>query len=352
MARVTLESVARHADVSRQTVSNVLNAPHRVRPDTLVRVRASIDALQYRPHHAARTLRTGRSRLVGARIEPWRDGVNGAVLERFLQSLTAKAQESGYRILLFTAEDDDQECGLYDQLLGDHHLDAFVLHGTHADDRRTAWLAERRVPFVTFGRPWGGSATDAGARHGWVDVDGAEGTRAATRHLIAAGHRRVAYLGWGDDSEVGQDRRSGWADLALAAGLEVRPGYDAGVADGLDTGRAAAATMLDLDVPPTAIVCASDSLALGAWTELTARGLRPGTDVAVIGFDDSTTAGVVGLSSVAQPLGDAAAACLSMLHDTLARDRPRGGAADPGRAPTGPPEPVLLTPTLIVRASG
>ena len=55
MARATLESVARHASVSRQTVSNVLNAPHLVRPDTLARVRASIDELNYRPHHAART---------------------------------------------------------------------------------------------------------------------------------------------------------------------------------------------------------------------------------------------------------------------------------------------------------
>lgn len=352
MARATLESVARHAAVSRQTVSNALNAPHLVHPETLTRVQAAISELNYRPHHAARTLRTRRSQLVGARIEPWRDGVNGAVLDRFLQSLTAHAQARGQRILLFTAEDDEQECAHYEDLLSGLDLDAFVLHGTHADDRRTAWLAQRRVPFVTFGRPWGSTGT-----HGWVDVDGAEGTRAATAHLVAAGHRRIAFLGWPEGSEVGDDRRSGWADLALAAGLEVRPGYDAGVADGLGTGRAAAAAMLDLDVPPTAIVCASDSLALGAWTELTARGLRPGADVAVVGFDDSTTAAVVGLSSVAQPLDDAAAACLRMLHDVLETDRPRGGRPDdadgpPGSGRTGPPDPVLLSPRLVVRASG
>ncbi len=115
-----------------------------------------------------------------------------------------------------------------------------------------------------------------------------------------------------------------------------------GVPDGLGTGREAAAALLDLPSPPTAIVCASDSLALGAWTEITARGLRPGVDVAVVGFDDSPTAAVVGLSSVAQPFDEAAAACLRMLQEVLTAPVP----------PAGPPAPVLLSPRLVVRASG
>ncbi len=344
MARVTLESVARHASVSMQTVSNVINAPHRVRPETLARVQAAIEELNYRPNQASRTLRTRRSRLIGARIEPPRDGVNGAVLAHFLQSLTARTQEAGYRIVVFTATDDDHECSLYEQLLDDHDLDAFVLQATHAGDRRTAWLAERRVPFVTFGRPWG-AEPEAAERHGWVDVDGAQGTLAATRHLIESGHRRIAFLGWPEGpqgSEVGDDRRSGWSTLLAVSGIDVPAGYDVGVPDGLDTGREAAAAMLDLPKPPTAIVCASDSLALGAWTEITARGLRPGADVAVVGFDDSPTAAVVGLSSLAQPYDEAAAACLRMLQELLATPKP----------PAVPPTPILLPPRLVVRASG
>lgn len=341
MARVTLESVARHASVSMQTVSNVINAPHRVRPETLARVQAAIKELNYRPNQASRTLRTRRSRLIGARIEPPRDGVNGAVLAQFLQSLTARTQEAGYRIVVFTATDDDHECSLYEQLLDDHDLDAFVLHATHAGDRRTAWLTERRVPFVTFGRPWG-AEPETPEPHGWVDVDGAQGTLAATRHLVEAGHRRIAFLGWPEGLEVGDDRRNGWSSLLAVSGIDVPVGYDMGVPDGLDTGREAAAAMLDLPTPPTAIVCASDSLALGAWTEITARGLRPGVDVAVVGFDDSPTAAVVGLSSVAQPYDEAAAACLRMLQELLAAPKKSLGL----------PTPVLLPPRLVVRASG
>ncbi|HMO09989.1 MAG TPA: LacI family transcriptional regulator, partial [Actinotalea sp.] len=65
-----------------------------------------IDELGYRPHAAARQLRTRRSRVLGLRLEPTRDGINGAVLDRFTHALTEQAQIRGYRIMLFTAPDD------------------------------------------------------------------------------------------------------------------------------------------------------------------------------------------------------------------------------------------------------
>ncbi|HKT06149.1 MAG TPA: LacI family DNA-binding transcriptional regulator, partial [Rugosimonospora sp.] len=171
--KTTITTVARHARVSRQTVSNVLNAPHLVRDETRARVLASIEALGYRANQAARQMRTGRSRLIAVRIEPARDGINGSVLDRFLHGLTETAATAGYRVVLYTATDDASEIAAYDDLLGSHDLDGFVLTSTHHGDARTAWLAERGVPFVTFGRPWGSTA---GAD--WVDVDGGAGTAA------------------------------------------------------------------------------------------------------------------------------------------------------------------------------
>jgi DNA-binding LacI/PurR family transcriptional regulator len=328
--------VAARAAVSRQTVSNVLNAPHLVRPDTRSRVEAVIAELGYRPNRAARTLKTRRSQLLGARIETPRDGINGVVLDRFLHALTSQAQAQGYRVMLFSAAGDDDEIDQYAQLLEDHDLDAFVLTGTHVGDARTAWLAERDVPFVTFGRPWGVRE----AHHSWVDVDGAAGTRSATEHLLGIGHRRIAFLGWPEDSAVGDDRRSGWQQACAAAGLPT-DGLDLGMPDGLDQGQNATSTLLDRPDPPTALVFVSDSIALGAWTELTRRGLRPGRDLALVGFDDSPTAAVIGLSSAAQPLDQAATACLSLLHAVL-------NAAEPAAGPAGP---VLLESQLVVRAS-
>ena len=348
--RPTLETVAEQAEVSRQTVSNVLNAPHLVRPETIDRVRAVIDAVGYRPHGAARQLRTRRSRVIGLRLEQLGDGINGAVLDRFLHSFTELAQVRGYRVMLFTAPDDAGEIAQYAELLDVLDVDAFVLTSTHAGDRRTQWLADRDVPFVTFGRPWEDreDGDDSQPDHPWIDVDGAAGTRVATEHLHALGHRDVAFIGWPRGSGVGDDRRAGWRRAQLAAGVPEHrlDAFDVAVEDGVQQGAEAARRLRDL-VRPTAFVCASDSLALGALAAVRGGDVAPGSaalvPTAVVGFDDTPVARAVGLTSVAQPLTEAADRALTLLLDRL------GGRAA-GRA-LAPDHHVLLAPSLVVRES-
>ena len=320
MEKVTIATVAERAGVSRQTVSNVINTPEVVRAETRERVREAIDSLGYRVNQAARQMRTGRSRVIAVRIEPARDGINGSVLDRFLHGLTDAAALAGYRVMLYTAADDEHEIATYDDLLTAHDLDGFVLTSTHHGDPRTDWLAARDVPFVTFGRPWGAPDT-----HSWVDVDNAAGTAAATRHLIGAGHRRIGFLGWPAGSGVGDSRRTGWAAAMIGAGLTT-DGLSVASVDGVDAG-AEAVSRLEKDL--TAVVCASDSLALGAMRALPGR--------AVIGFDDTAVAHAIGLTSVSQPLTEAAATCMDLLTALL-----------DGRAPADPAH-VLLPPSLVVR---
>jgi DNA-binding LacI/PurR family transcriptional regulator len=346
--RPTLQTVAARAAVSRQTVSNALNAPHLVRPETLERVLGVVAELGYRPHGAARQLRTSRSRVIGLRLEPTGDGVSGAVLDRFLHALTEQAQLRGYRVMLFTASDDRAEIAQYGELVDELGVDALVLTSTHHGDPRTGWLTENGVPFVTFGRPWSppaGPDDDAPAGHAWVDVDGAVGTRAAVEHLLELGHRRIAFIGWPRGSDVGDDRRSGWARTMRAAGVpdDVLDALDLGVVDGVGTGAAAAERLLGT-AGPTAFVCASDSLALGVLS--TARSLAAaatGGQPAVVGFDDTPVARAVGLSSVAQPLTEAAGRAFDLLLDQL--DSRSGSTGDPAD------RNVLLSPSLVVRDS-
>lgn len=324
--RATLDSVAARANVSRQTVSNVLNSPHLVRADTAGRVREAIDQLGYQPSRAARQLRTRRSMLLGLRLEHDRGGINGALLDRFLHAVVDAAQQAAYRLVLFTADDDEAEIHSYADLLASSELDGFLLTSTHHGDPRTSWLSQRKVPFSTFGRPWG--AVDQ--HHSWVDVDGAAGTRAAVEHLVALGHRRIGFIGWPPGSGVGDDRRSGWVTATRAARLPATRTLQAWVEDGVRTGRDAAADLLSRPAPPTALVCASDSLALGA------HGMDPA--VAVTGFDDTPVARAVGLTSVAQPVVPAAGACLEQVLEVI------DGTARSSRQ-------VLLHPTLTVRSS-
>jgi DNA-binding LacI/PurR family transcriptional regulator len=322
--KVTIATVARRAQVSRQTVSNVINAPHIVRDETRRRVEDAIAELGYRVNQAARQMRTGRSRLIAVRIEPTRDGINGWVLDRFLHGLTEAAAARGYRVMLYTAEEPKDEIGTYEDLLAAYDLDAFVLHGTDHGDPRPRWLSDHGVPFVTFGRPW----DEPGDRY-WVDIDGAAGTGQVTRRLVEAGHQRIAFIGWPTGSGTGDDRRAGWARELATHGLA--SDLDARTQDGVDQGDACAAALLALAAPPTAIVCASDSLAVGAL-----HAVRR-TEIAVAGFDDTPVAQAVGLTSVSQPLPEAAARCMEMLIHLLDGD------------PAGAQAPVLLVPSLVIR---
>ncbi|MBF5081068.1 LacI family DNA-binding transcriptional regulator [Quadrisphaera sp. INWT6] len=338
--RATLVSVAEAAGVSRQTVSNALHAPDKVAPDTLERVLATIEELGYRPSLAARQLRTRRSRTLGLRLEHWGGGISGSVLDRFLHALVDEAQARDHRVVLFTADDDAGEVAGYDELLTTTQVDGFVLTSTHAGDQRTSWLSRRGVPFATFGRPWPeeGAAEGAGDQpaHCWVDVDGAAGTRAATEHLLASGHRAPAFLGWPAGSGTGEDRRRGWAEALDAAGVPARERRELAVPE--STAAAASAVSAALEAPgaPSSVVCASDTLALGARGAATRH--RAALDV--VGFDDTPVAAAIGMSSVAQPLAEAA----HLVVDLLVAQVETGA---------GPPQTCqhLLAPRLVVRSS-
>ena len=335
----TLVSLARELGVSRQTVSNAINAPDRVNPTTLARVRAAIDQSGYRPSRAGRQLRTRRSMNLAMRLYPATDGINGSVLDRFLHSLTDAAQRLGYRLTLFTAADDAGEIAAIDELLSTVDIDGFVLTGTHREDIRTAWLLRHDVPFVCFGRPWSTSDDPYDAPHPWVDVDGAASTAEATRLLLDRGHDRIGFLGWPAGSGVGDDRRDGWLRTVRLAGsadtdvdqLSVR------VTDSVANGAVGGRELFSRGA--TAVVCASDSLALGAFTAWRQSGADLSVGPAVIGFDDTPMAAAIGLSSVRQPIERAAAHAVDVLHHRLS-DR----AADEA------PEPhLLLASTLVIR---
>ncbi len=332
----TLATVAEEAGVSRQTVSNALNSPELLRPDTLARVQEAIERLGYSPNRAARNLRTRSSHLIGLRVDPAVEDSANALMDRFVHSLVDTTRTAGYHVLLFTADGEDEAGEGYDELLRSAAVDAFVITDTYRGNPHAAWLAERSVPFVAFGRPW----DDPGARHPWVDVDGRAGVVDAVDHLVQRGHQRVAWVGWVKGSLIGEDRRSGWVDRMHEHGLSTSQ-LSARGEDTLEFGSRAAHALLDApDSSPTAFLCASDTIAMGVLRALDERGLRAGRDVAVVGFDDSIAAQVStpALTSVRQPLEQVAVEVVRLLGELLAH-RPI------------PHQGTVLAPTLTVRAT-
>lgn len=337
----TVDDVARVAGVSRQTVSNVINAPEIVRETTRTRVQAAIDDLGYRPHASARRLRTRAAASIGVRLAPVADGISGSVFDRFLHALTERAARRDLRITLYTADDAADEIRQYARLRDEGDVDGFVVAGTTYDDERIAWLTAQRIPFVSFGRPW---RTVEDPEHAWVDVDGADGVRQATEELVGRGLSRIGYLGWPAGSATGDDRRSGWAAV-----MRERFGLDAdGVArlsltadESVPAGRRVMERVLAEGPELDGLVCASDSLAVGALMAVNIAGLPR---FPVMGFDNTPVAHAVGLSSVEQRLDLVAAATLELLMGSTGRRvLPLGGAGDDRHR--------LVAPELVVRRS-
>ncbi|MDO8381612.1 MAG: LacI family DNA-binding transcriptional regulator [Microbacterium sp.] len=337
----TVEDVARVAGVSRQTVSNVLNSPEIVRESTRERVTAAITQLAYRPHAAARQLRTRRSSTIGVHLDPYTGGISGVLLDRFVHALTERASERGMRILIYSARTAEEEMERLGDLIDGGEIDAVVVTGTFFGDPRTGWLASRDMPFVSFGRPWGGDDVFR-SPHTWVDVDGAAGTRTATRYALSAAGPRVGFLGWPSDGGTGDDRERGWRETMNEAGL-IAPRFE--TADGLAIARATMTsifaegdTLAELD----ALVCVSDALAVGAHLAAADAGRR---SLPVIGFDNTPVAEALGISSVEQSPELVAAGALDLLMGPT-------GTVVALRGSDSAPEHILVEPRLIIRPEG
>ncbi|MEV7866417.1 LacI family DNA-binding transcriptional regulator [Streptomyces sp. NPDC088124] len=327
--------VAARVGVSKQTVHYALNSPDRLSPTTLRRVLKAVDELGYRPNQAARSLRTQSPRAVGFRLLPTTEGQSGGVWASYLYELSVAAHRADHAVFCHPAATDEEEIQVIQEIFSANTVDCFVITSTQDHDPRIAFLRERGIPFVSFGRPWGHPMSDTW----WVDVDGAAGMEQAVDHLAERGHRRIAYVGWDGRNGFGGDRESGWRRAMRSHGFSTRDLAVCGP-DEISTGRELAGRLLDRKTPPTGFVCVSDTIAIGALRACRERGLAAGRDVGVVGFDDSVGAHFVdpGLTSLAQPLELVARHTMRLLLDRL-------------KDPDAKAEQVLLRPTLVVRES-
>ena len=328
--RQTIRNVSDRAGVSVATVSNVLNAPHLVASDTRTRVMEAIEALGYRPNRTARSLKARKTYRIGYRLS---DPGPQAALDTFLHQLVATATNHGFDLTLFAPRSGEDDLDAYREVIRSGDVDGFVLSETNYADRRVELLSELGFPFAAFGR------ADHPSPFPWVDVDGAAGLAAVVEHLASLGHRRIALMAWPPGSESGDNRVDGFERGMHAAGLTIDRQLVRRTENGFLAGKAAAAGLLESD-PPTAIVTVQDELGFGAMAAVSDRGLQPGRDIAVTGFDDTPAAAYVwpGLTTVHQPFDEVARALVNLLVDRLDK-------------PDEPPGSVMLTPGLVVRGS-
>lgn len=275
----SMRDVAVRAKVSVKTVSNVVNGYTHVSSETRRRVMEAIDELGYRPNLSARKLRGGRSGLIALAVPD----VRMPYFAELTSAITAAAELHGQTVLV------DQTNGARDRellLLGGlrrHLIDGLIFSplALGADEIAAAAV---QVPMVLLGERVG-----KGAFVDHVAIDNVAAARHATEHLIKAGRRRIAAIGYRDSPNGGTAhlRATGFEQAMRAAGLPLSRsmrGRTAGFyrRHGAETMR----SLLDLDPPPDAVFCFSDLLAIGALRTLQECGLSVPDDIDVIGVDD------------------------------------------------------------------
>jgi DNA-binding LacI/PurR family transcriptional regulator len=330
--RATLVDVALAAKVSRQTVSNVLNNPGKVSPQTMAKVRFEIDRLNFLPNLAARALRQRKANALGIELNATGRRRLGNIQDSFLVELTITAREQDAHIITFAVEDYLEPLAEYERLLATQMVSGFVLTNTRHEDPRPGWLRDHDVPFVSFGRVWDDPSFTA-----WADVDGAAGIARGVRHLFEQGYGPIGYLGWPHGSPVGDDRRSGWVAATTELGIH-DPALQEVPPEGMPQGASTLRSFITRVGIGGAIVCASDTLALAAYQVMRDQGLRPGTDIGLMGFDDTDSAQAFGLTSLQQPLSEIAQTLLFYLS------RVEAGAGPPSHG-------IVFDPLVIPRQS-
>jgi len=273
-----LRALASSLGLSITTVSRALDGYGDVSPSTRERVRLAADAANYRPHAAARRLRLGASETVSIVLPGDPGHFDEPLYMELLAALGARLDAAGLDLMVLAARSPAEEIALYRRLIEGRRTDGIVLARTRVDDPRIRALAERGIPFVVMGR------TEARVPYAHVDGDGTAAFAQATRRLVALGHREIAYVGAPAEFMFTKLRRDGWAAAMTAAGLA--PAISAETAATEQGGLTAVRALLQSRPRPTALLCATDRIAIGALRAIKEAKLIAGRDVSIVGHDN------------------------------------------------------------------
>ncbi|MCE1254474.1 MAG: LacI family transcriptional regulator [Anaerolineae bacterium] len=332
--KITIAEVAQEAGVSIATVSRVLNQRDgkiKISDETKQQVQAAADRLGYRVDPFALALRTRRTGLVGAIIRDLRDPF---LIEVFIEMQSA-AREKGLDLLLGNANFDISVAGHQASIMNSLWFDGLILLGDMPGDLSVVnQLKHTHKPCV---------AVASGTRHDLpsVNLDEIASVHMALSYLTGLGHRRIACMADPDLLGV-RERLAAFQDSAAAFGLILDERYVQTCPSNRSEAAARVLNLLNLPIPPTAIICGTDIIALGVMHQLARTSYRVPQDISLIGFDDIKEAAnsLPPLSTIRQPAGLIAGEALDLLLKII--DCEPGGEESAS---------VLIQPQLITRES-
>jgi LacI family transcriptional regulator len=282
--RVTIRELASRSGVSVGTVSRALNGYPDVNPETRERIVRLATEMDYTPSAAARALVTERSHVAGVFLDTGEGhpDVQHPFFEAVLGGLKDAIGPAGFDLLLFASEQPGNGFGphSYTKRCRHHRVDGVVLMGVRPDDPEVHRLARSDLPCI------GVDLEIEGPNTGCVMSRNDDGMVQAVQHLSELGHSRIATIAGPLAMRPGRDRLRGYREGMEKAGLGYRDDYVVYGDFYVESGIEAAKLLLGLEERPTAIVAASDLMAIGALRAAGDAGLSVPGDLALIGFDD------------------------------------------------------------------
>jgi DNA-binding LacI/PurR family transcriptional regulator len=325
----TSVDVARLAGVSQSAVSRAFTPGASVSPRMRKRVEDAATRLGYQPNAHARSLTTGRSRIIGLVLSSLDNLLYPAVTEK----LALRLQQDGYHLLMFVSDQRDSD-DLVREIL-QYRVDGIVLGATTLSSGLARRCAQARIPVVLFNRVMAASGVVSSVRS-----DNVGGAAEIARFLVAGGHRRIAYVAGREDSSTNLERERGFTEGLAALGHAV---CARSVGDYAVEGARRATLALfggDAGVRPDAVFVAGDLMALSVMDTLRHElGLR----VPQAAWPSYR------LTTFEQPVGDMVEAAVDLLHRSLVDGHGDGGDAGPSAATQA--RDVIVPGRLVVRAS-
>ncbi|WP_102869042.1 LacI family DNA-binding transcriptional regulator [Pseudovibrio exalbescens] len=276
-SRITIADIAKKADVSSATVSNVINDTGRMTEETRNKVRAAMNELGFVKDYTAARLRTGRSKLIGVLIQ----NIANPFYGEFSATFEAELSKHGYLpIMANIGESLDRQAAMIDEVIA--HGVAGIAISPVAGTTPAALenIVSRGLPFVTFVREVNGMHCD------FFGADDHHGAHLAAQHLLAKGHRKLGVIGGLASTSTGEHRLSAFMET-------VNHNHDGAIelftrrcTPSRDNGRNAAIELITEHPEITAIFCHNDIIAMGATAGLKSQGREVGKDIALVGFDN------------------------------------------------------------------
>ena len=271
----TIKDVAREAGVSVATVSRVFSGKGPVQEDTRHRVLDVAARLRYAPNAAARSLTTNRTGTLGVLLPD----LYGEFFSEVIRGIDLAARKSGFHVLVSSSHSDRSEVEAVLRALRGR-VDGLIVMSPEADAQALQANLSSTLPVVLLNCRVEGGGFES------INIDNYGGSLGMTRHLLALGHHRIAFVQGAPGNHDAQERLRGYRDaLRTYSGswseeLELPGDF------GEESGHRAGAALLHLEPRPTAVFAANDAMAIGLLSALQEAGVRVPDDVAVVGFDD------------------------------------------------------------------